>query len=276
MMTQGTLLSETAQVALAYDGQRLRVTGDDSSFGDQFASAEIAVEKNTDYLLRIGVKVEQKPIASKITSEDRRIMLSSDPMTKPGNKAKKKAKKRAKKKALREAASEQAVDATTSDDDKSDKDRLRIIEMPFASGDRVEVRLVISNNGKSSARPTVEIGEASLFKLGATPNQWTRFVRSAVRGVQRNIYTTSQMLPLAAIGIFLLALLRQWRVLVVLLAVPAYYMSVQSAFHTEYRYIVAIHYFLFALAAVSVYVFGIMLGQGARRLGQAFSGRVNQ
>ncbi|MGA9773152.1 MAG: glycosyltransferase family 39 protein [Blastocatellia bacterium] len=280
MMTQGTLVSETAQVALAEDEQRLRVTGDDSSFGDQFASAEIAVEKNTDYLLRIGVKVEQKPIASKITSEDRSITLAADLLTKQRYRTEKradnKAKKKAKKKALREAASEQSPSVTIADDDKSDKARLRIIEMPFASGDRVDVRLVISNNGKSAARPAIQLGEASLFKLGATPHQWTRFVRSAVRGVQRNVYTTTHVLPLVAMGILLLALTRQWRVLVVLLAVPAYYMSVQSAFHTEYRYIVAIHYFLFALAAVALYVLGIMLGQSARRLSQAFSGRVNQ
>ena len=264
MMQQGMLVSETAQVELAADGQRLRVTGDDSSFGDQFASAEIAVEKNTDYLLQVAVKVEQGPIASKITSEDRRIMLASDPMTKL-DKAKKKAKKRAKKKALRERASEQAIDVTTAPDDKSDKDRLRILQMPFASGDRVEVRLVISNNGKSSARPAVQVGEASLFKLGATPQQWTRFLRPLVRGIQRNVFTTLRMLPLIAIGIILLAVTRKGRTLVVLLAVPIYYLCVQSAFHTEYRYIVAIHYFLFLMAAVALYVLGIMIWQGARR-----------
>lgn len=264
MMTRGTLVSETAQVELAADGQRFRVTGDDSMFGDQFASAPISVERHTDYLLRMAVKVEQGPMVSKVTSEDRRFTLASDSMIKMGDRAKKKAKKRAKKKALREGASEQAPDAATAADSKKDKNRLRVVQMPFASGDRVEMRLVISNNGSSSASPTVEIGEVNLFKLGATPRQWTRSVRPLVRGVQRNVYTTSHVLPLVAIGIILLAVIRERRALVVLLAVPIYYLCLQSAFHTEYRYIVAIHYFLFVMAAVALYVFGITFWQGAR------------
>ena len=260
MMTQGTLVSETAQVELAADGQRLRVMGDDSMFGDQFASMPISVEKNTDYLLRVAVRVEQGPAVSKITSEDRRFMLASDSMTRSIDRAKKKAKKRAKKRALRESASEQAPDVATASDSEKDKNRLRIMQVPFASGDRVEVRFVISNNARSVARPTVEIGELNLFKLGATPR------RPLVRGVQRNVYTTSHMLPLVAMGIVLLAVIRNWRAIVVLLAVPIYYLCAQSAFHTEYRYIVAIHYFLFVMAAVALYVFGITFWQGARRI----------
>jgi hypothetical protein len=267
MMEQGMLVSETAQVALAADGQRLQVTGDDSSFGDQFASAPIAVEKNTDYLLRIAVKVERGPIASKITSEDRSLMLASDLLAKKRNKAmrkaEKKAKKRAKKKALQESAAQQTMGDATAPDDGNDKNRLRIIEMPFASGNRDEVRLVISNNGKSSARPAVEVGEASLLKQGATPQQWTRVVRPLVRGIQKNVFTTLHILPLVAIGILLLAVTQKWQTLVVLLAVPVYYLCAQSAFHTEYRYILAIHYFLFVIAAVALYVLGIMIWQGA-------------
>jgi hypothetical protein len=40
---------------------------------------------------------------------------------------------------------------------------------------------------------------------------------------------------------------------------------VQSAFHTEYRYIIAIHYFLFVMAAVAIYVLGMMIWQGAHQ-----------
>jgi hypothetical protein len=41
-------------------------------------------------------------------------------------------------------------------------------------------------------------------------------------------------------------------VLLVLLAVPVYYLCAQSALHTEYRYVLVIHHFLFVLAAVSL------------------------
>jgi hypothetical protein len=48
-------------------------------------------------------------------------------------------------------------------------------------------------------------------------------------------------------------------VLLVLLIVPAYYLSVQSALHTEYRYILAIHYFLLAIAGLTLGCAGIAI-----------------
>lgn len=71
------------------------------------------------------------------------------------------------------------------------------------------------------------------------------------------------MLPLIGIGIILLAAARRWRVLLVLLVVPAYYLSVQSALHTEYRYILAIHYFLSVMAAVTLSCFGAAIAGAA-------------
>jgi hypothetical protein len=138
--------------------------------------------------------------------------------------------------------------------------------MPFASGNRSEVRFVVSSNGASSARSTAEIGKPELFALGQTPQQWSRLVRPAVRGIQRNLYTTTHMLPLIGTGIILLAIAGRWRALLIVLAVPAYYLCVQSAFHTEYRYILAIHYFLFVSAAVALYLAGAAVWAGARRL----------
>jgi hypothetical protein len=87
-----------------------------------------------------------------------------------------------------------------------------------------------------------------------------------VRGIERNLYTTSHLTPLVAIGVMLLAVARRWRAIIILLAVPAYYLCAQSAFHTEYRYILAIHYFLFVMAAVTLYVVGAGIGRGARRI----------
>jgi len=69
------------------------------------------------------------------------------------------------------------------------------------------------------------------------------------------------MLPLEVIGIALLALAGRRRALAILLVVPIYYLSVQSAFHTEYRYILAIHYFLFVTAATALFCFGSALWQ---------------
>jgi hypothetical protein len=61
------------------------------------------------------------------------------------------------------------------------------------------------------------------------------------------------MLTLVVIGVALLVIARQGRALAFLLAVPAYYLAAQSALHTEYRYIVAIHYLLAVMAATTLY-----------------------
>jgi len=61
-----------------------------------------------------------------------------------------------------------------------------------------------------------------------------------------------------------LALARRRRALAVLLAVPIYYLLVQSALSTEYRYILAIHYFLFVVAGVTLGCLGSALGQASR------------
>jgi hypothetical protein len=53
-----------------------------------------------------------------------------------------------------------------------------------------------------------------------------------------------------------------------LAAVPAYYVGTHSAFSTEYRYVLAIHYFLFVIAAISIYVVlaGLTRAVRARRV----------
>ncbi|PYS75919.1 MAG: hypothetical protein DMF66_17575 [Acidobacteria bacterium] len=81
---------------------------------------------------------------------------------------------------------------------------------------------------------------------------WTRAPRLALRAAQE-LFITAIALPLALAGIFLLARARNFRALAALLAVPLYYLCVQSALHTEYRYVLAIHHFLFVLAAAALY-----------------------
>jgi len=135
--------------------------------------------------------------------------------------------------------------------------------LPFATGSRRTVLMVVSNNGLSSVRSKAALGEAELFELGQTPHQWPRFVRPAVRGIERNVYKTSRMLPLIGVGIILLAAARRWQVLLVLFVVPAYYLLVQSALHTEYRYVLAMHYFLPAIAAVTLGCVGAAIKQAS-------------
>ncbi|HKR00855.1 MAG TPA: hypothetical protein VJT09_09280, partial [Pyrinomonadaceae bacterium] len=55
--------------------------------------------------------------------------------------------------------------------------------------------------------------------------------------------------------------------ILLLLVVPAYYLAVQSALHTEYRYVLAIHYFLFILVAVALHAAGSYLCRGVSGTG---------
>src|SRR5204862_6981897 len=86
-----------------------------------------------------------------------------------------------------------------------------------------------------------------------------------IRGIQKNFFKTDVARALIAIGIILLALVRRGRALAILLIVPFYFLLMQSPLHTEYRYILAIHYFLFTMAAVTIYYAGTGIGRSVRR-----------
>lgn len=89
---------------------------------------------------------------------------------------------------------------------------------------------------------------ASMLRL-----ERARRVRDAtIIGALQRLFVTAVFLPFVLAGILLLARSRRRRALALLCVVPAYYMCVQSAFHTEYRYTLALTYFTFALAAVAL------------------------
>ncbi|HKG11888.1 MAG TPA: hypothetical protein VKB12_01060, partial [Pyrinomonadaceae bacterium] len=89
---------------------------------------------------------------------------------------------------------------------------------------------------------------------------WTRPLRLAVRAAQK-LFITAVFLPLYLLGLAPLVRARRARALAALVAVPLYYLCVQSALHTEYRYVLAIHYVLFVAAAAALY----HLAHAARR-----------
>ena len=80
----------------------------------------------------------------------------------------------------------------------------------------------------------------------------TRAPRIVVRAVQK-LFITAVFLPLYLAGLFLLLRARRTRELIALLTVPLYFLCVQSALHTEYRYVLAVHYLLFVVAAVALH-----------------------
>jgi hypothetical protein len=246
LMAQGAALTSQTAIALDANGQSLHITGDNSAYGDQFVSAPIDVEKNTDYVLTVPARLLYSDVAIKVTSADRRITLGS--MNLLATPAERKRKS---------ADSSEGVALSTF---------AVALQLAFASGNRTQICLVISNNSTPSAMPEVRIGTVSLFKMGATPAIWTRLPRSAVRSIQRNLFTTAHLLPLVILGVVLMLIAGQWRIMAILLAVPLYYLSAQSVLSTEYRYILGIHYFLFIFAGVMLSSLLALIWAGASRL----------
>jgi hypothetical protein len=233
MLANSTIESSQAKVSLTPDGQALRVTGDDSKYGDQVASAPIPVQKNQDYLLALPIKVEQGRMMVSVLSEDRSTTYASTVV--------------------------EAMEGKTAEEQPSS-----IIELPFVSRYAGHLQVVLSNGASKPAHPRIQVGSIKVFALGTASYLWTRYPRLIVWLAQR-LFITAFMLPLAILGATLLVRARRWRVLFILLAVPAYYLCVQSALHTEYRYVLSVHYFLFMLAALALYWLGGMLWQGIRK-----------
>ena len=255
VFANGTVLSQKTAVSLAVETRILQVEGDDSEYGDQFESPLIPVHRDSDYVLAIPVRLVSGNIALKITGADRRIACALASISD------------AEAEAIGTGSEGVGGDLATA------QKRMTVIQIPFASGKNTQVRLVVSNNGYAASRPAVLEGRPQIFEIGPTPHTWTRYPRGAVRSLQRNLFTTARMLPCVILGIALLTLARRRSVLVIVLAVPLYYLCVQAALSTEYRYILGIHYFLFMTAGVTLHCFGAAAGQASRMAARRFTMR---
>lgn len=212
----GAATSPRAKISLTPGGQALRVEGDETRYEEQFASAQIKLEEGTDYLLTLGVKVERGRVGVGVRDAGGRVRAST----------------------LVEASETETPEGQPFVD----------VRLPFAAAGFDAARVVVKNEGANSV---AQIGAADVHALGPASHTWTRLPRTILRAAQK-VFVTAAVLPLALAGLFLLARLRASRALVVLLAVPAYYLCVQSAVHTEYRYVLAVYHFIFALAAVAL------------------------
>jgi hypothetical protein len=219
LLAGGVVPSQRAQAVVSPDGQVLRLAGDDSKYGDQFLTAPIAVKQNTDYVFTMPIKIEKGRIKVSIKGLNGKVDSSAIAETQETK-----------------SPAEQPVNQ---------------IQLPFAANTDDRVRLVFSNEASIPANPVVQVGPIKLFELGPARFLWTRYPRLFVHGLQK-VFLTAVMLPLAIIGLVLLIIKRQWPMLIILLVVPAYFFLVQSAVHTEYRYVLAVNYFLFALVGVTV------------------------
>lgn len=206
------------QIEPATDGKSLGVVSDTSRYGVQFKTAPIPTKKNTEYALQLPAVVKEGRMTVDVVSEAGEVLAS----------------------AVIESAEVKS----------GEQQPLVVSTLPFVSTTE-SVRLVFSNAAPQSGTSIVELGEVALFDLGPASSGWGRYPRLLVRTLQKP-FITAVMLPLSLLGIFILARRRAGQTLVLLLSIPAYYLCVQSALHTEYRYVMVIHYFLFIAVAVSL------------------------
>jgi hypothetical protein len=225
LLANGTVQSGSVKVALSPDEQMLHLEG--VAAKTQLVSAPFSLEGQKDYLLRLPVRIEQGRVMISIVGVGDNHQYAS--------------------------AIVEVQDWKTREEQP-----LNVIEIPFVSRSPEQVQILFTNAGAEGVTPVLQIGGAQLYALGPASFTWTRIPRFLVRLIQK-LFITAVMLPLAIIGLFLLIRARQRLALAILLVVPVYYLSVQSALHTEYRYVLAIHYFLFILVALALYHAGSYL-----------------
>jgi hypothetical protein len=193
------------------------LTGDNQRYGRQFSCGPFTVKANTDYVVELSARIAQGRLRVSVEDANGRAYVSEilEPLE------------------IRQPA-EQPV---------------QTIRLPFVSlSNTAQIDL---SNEASNAPPNVQLNSVKLYELGPASFLWTRYPRVLLRGLQK-LFTTAVFLPLALIGVGLTIFRKRTAALIILSVVPLYYFTVQSAFHTEDRYVLALNYFLFAFAAVSI------------------------
>jgi hypothetical protein len=208
--------AQKAVIELA-NPQALILTGDNQKYGRQFFCGPLTVKPKTDYLIELSTRVDQGRLRVSVEDEKGRTYTSDilEPLE------------------VKQPA-EQPV---------------QTMRLPFAS--MAESVQIDFNNEASNAPPIVYVEAMNLYELGPARFLWTHVPRVTLRAMQRG-FVTAVYLPLALIGLGLMIFLKRRAALIMLSVVPLYYFAVHSAFHTEYRYVLAVNYFLFAFAAMAI------------------------
>lgn len=238
LLEDGSVASRNAVVELVDDNRMLRVVGDETKYDNQIVSLPIAVKPDRDYVFRLPLKLEEGRALLKITGGDPNATQQQ---------------------ALATSVIDVAEGVVPSEQ------ALKRVEFPFVSGNHTEVRLVFANNASAPLLPVARMGTIELFELGPSAYQWTRVPRLVIRNLQR-FFLTAWMLPPTIFGILILLRGQRRHTILLLLSVPLYYLLVQSALHTERRYVIAIHYFLTMFVAVFLWMLFGLVREGFRRL----------
>lgn len=211
--------STRTKVSLEQLTQQVELVGDDSKYGEQLSSGTVTLKRDMDYVFALPIQMTSGRMRISVISAAGKTYAST----------------------VAEAIENTSPEAQP----------VNQAQLPFVSTGDDQVLISFANEASTPANPIAKIGEIKLFELGPARFLWTRYPRFLVHGIQK-IFLTVVILPLALIGLGLLILKKQNRALIVLALVPIYFFCVQSVVHTEYRYLLAVDYFLFVLAGVAV------------------------
>ncbi len=214
------------------------------SNGESQSLASMAVNPGTDYLVRAPVEAVSGSGAFDVR-DDTGALIASLPVREHGD-----ANKRRRQKA-----------------DRDQRDALTELVMPIATVNARRLDFSFrADNGVRHNGLSLNMGQISGHDIGPTPGQWTRGPRWVARSIQRNVFQTSRWPVLVLAGAAILLLGYRRRALVAVVAVPAYYLLVQSALHTEFRYVLAVHALSSVLAAVTLVVTALLAAAAVRAL----------
>jgi hypothetical protein len=236
LLASGQPLSAGARAGLQENGEVLAITGDRSNYDNQFASELIRVEPHTDYILTIRVAPSHSTMAVKVASPDMKIAVASASI----------------EEAVFAAANTKVGPRNPEGSERPQALSELDVQIPFASGPRTGVYTIFSNNGQGTGSAALAVRGARLVAIGPTGGHITRLPRIVIHFLQKVLFTTSHMLVLIFAGLASCAIATKWRSLVLVVAVPFYYLAAQSLLHTEYRYVLSIHYFVLIAAAVTL------------------------
>jgi hypothetical protein len=215
----GVGLSPQVKVSYEPSSGRLTLVGDDSKYGDQFSSNVVNVKQNNDYVFTAPISIERGRMRISVVQPDGKVYSSTI--------------------------------VETIENTNAEAQPTNLVQLPFVANSNQRVQVVFSNEASNPPNPLVRVGPIKLFELGPAHWLWTRYPRLLVHGMQK-IFLTAVILPLAILGLALLIIKKQNQALIIVAVVPVYFFCVQSIVHTEYRYVLAVDYFLFALVGVMV------------------------
>jgi hypothetical protein len=226
LFNSGATLSPQTQLGLEGLTQRAVLTGDNSQYGEQLSSRNVTLKSNTDYVFTVPLTIERGRMRISVINAARKTYASTV--------------------------------VETIENTAPESQPVNLVQLPFASRSDEAVRLVFANEASVPPNPITKLGEIKLFELGPARFLWTRYPRLLVHSLQK-VFLTAVMLPLAILGLAVLIVRKQSRALIILTVVPIYFFCVQSIVHTEYRYVLAVDYFLFALVGVALAWVGNLL-----------------